>query len=286
MGTNKHYVRSFFTHIDMNSWVMRVNPTIKVSYTFVFSFLPLQVFAIFSQHVIYAFYANLVLAAVGIGLLIASRVSLGRIKWLFFLIAGMLQFIALWNILFTKKGGQELFSWQMGFWHNTVTNLDVIWALTADLGYLTMFIATMYLFLTTRDRDIAGVLETIHMPRTICFIVALTFRSIGIFFDDLATAKEALMSRGVDFQKGSILEKIRRNSRLGIPLILIMLRRATDIAFALDVRRFRMPNVKATHFSKIRFSFLDVVVLTVLWAAFWFTLTIQVLRVDPLTLLY
>jgi energy-coupling factor transport system permease protein len=206
-------------------------------------------------------------------------------RWLLFLIAGMLQFIALWNILFTKKGGVTLFSWQLGFWHNTVTDLDVVWALTADLGYLTMFLSTMYLFLTTRDRDIVGVLATLKIPRTFCFVVALTFRSIGIFFDDLATAREALMSRGVDFQKGSVLERIRRNARLGIPLILIMLRRATDIAFALDVRRFRMPNVKATQFSKIRFSVLDAVFLSGLWLAFWVTLVIQVLRIDPLRLL-
>jgi energy-coupling factor transport system permease protein len=286
MQTEQRYVRSFFTHVDTTSWVMRVNPAIKVSYTFVFSFLPLQVFAIFSQHVMYAFYANLILASVSIGLLLVSRVSLGRMRWLFFLIAGMLQFIALWNILFTNKGGQSLFSWQLWFWHNTVTDLDIIWALTADLGYLTMFLATMYLFLTTRDRDIAGVLETIRMPRTFCFVVALTFRSIGIFFDDLATAREALMSRGVDFQKGSIPDKIRRNARLGIPLILIMLRRATDIAFALDVRRFRMPNIKTTRFSRVRFSPLDLIVLAVLWSIFWFTLAIQVLGVDSLRLLY
>lgn len=285
MGTGKRYVRSFFTYIDTNSWVMRVNPAIKVSYTFVFSFLPLQVFAIFSQRVVYAFYVNLILAVISISLLLISRISLGRMRWLFFLIAGMLQFIALWNILFTKKGGMPLFSWQLGFWHDTVTDLDIIWALTADLGYLTMFTATMYLFLTTRDRDIASVLETIKLPRTFRFVVSLIFRSIGIFFDDLATAREALMSRGVDFQKGSILEKIRRNSRLGIPMILIMLRRATDIAFALDVRRFRMPNVKATQFTKIRFSLLDLVVLTILWVVFWFTLAVQLFRIDPLTLL-
>jgi energy-coupling factor transport system permease protein len=143
----------------------------------------------------------------------------------------------------------------------------------------------MYLFLTTRDRDIASVLETIKLPRTFRFVVSLIFRSIGIFFDDLATAREALMSRGVDFQKGSITEKIRRNARLGIPMILIMLRRATDIAFALDVRRFRMPNVKPTQFTKIRFSLLDLLVLTILWAGFWFTLAVQLLRIDPLTLL-
>lgn len=279
-------MRSFFTHVDATSWVMRVNPAIKLSYTFVFSFLPLQIFAIFAQQVIYAFYGNLILALISIGLLIVSRVSLGKIRWLFFLIAGMLQFIALWNILFTQKGGQVLFSWQLGFWHNTVTDLDVIWALTADLGYLTMFLATMSLFLTTRDRDIASVLRTIKIPRTFCFVVALTFRSVGIFFDDLATAKEALMSRGVDFQKGSIPEKIRRNARLGIPLILIMLRRATDIAFALDVRRFRMPNTKTTQFSRIKFSALDLVVLGILWLGFWFTLAVQILGIGPLRLLH
>jgi energy-coupling factor transport system permease protein len=264
---------------------MRVNPAIKVSYTFVFSFLPLQWFTIFSQQVIYAFYVNLMLAVISVGLLIASRVSLGRIKWLFFLIAGMLQFIALWNILFTKKGGLPLFSWELGFWHNTVTDRDIVWALTADLGYLTMFMATMYMFLTTRDRDMASVLQTIKVPRTLRFIVSLIFRSIGIFFDDLATAKEALMSRGVDFQKGSILEKIRRNARLGIPMILIMLRRATDIAFALDVRRFRLPNVKPTQFTRIRFTIPDILILTLLWGTFWFTLVIQLFRIDPLTVI-
>lgn len=103
------------------------------------------------------------------------------------------------------------------------------------------------------------------MPNTIRFVIGLTFRSIELFFDDLATVREAMMSRGVSFTKCTLKEKIERNYRLGIPLILIMLRRANDIAFALDARRFRIKGVKVKPYIKANLNTIELLLTLIIW---------------------
>jgi len=263
-------VRSFFSYIPADSRILGVSPDLKFSYFLVFNILAFT---------IYGLAATAVLFLISVLVMVASGVSLGRIKTLFFIILGMLQFIALWNIFFSQRPGGEILVWP---WGVHLTTGGIVWALTNDLRFCTMVFATMYLFLTARDRDIVLALRDFRLPRTVRFVVALMFRSLGLFFDDFKVVKEAMMSRGVSFRGGSVKQRIQRNYRLGIPLTLIMLRRASDIAFALDARRFQTKGVKPTTYSRARMRPVEWLATATLWAGLIFTLLYQNLWGRPI----
>ena len=185
----------------------------------------------------------------------------------------MIQFFALFNMLFNYKPGTYILTWPWGL---ELTWGGVVWAVAIDLRYLTMLSSAIFFFLTTRDRDIALMLSTLKAPRAVTFYTTLFFRSLGVVLDDLYTIRMALQSRGFSFDTGPILERMRNYASLFIPLIGVSLMRADEMNTAATMRRFGMTSVTPTTFNKISFRPLDYGAIAVVGTVFTISLVLAV----------
>jgi len=121
-----------------------------------------------------------------------------------------------------------------------ITDTGILWALGMGLRIATVALLSMYYLFVTSPRQIAMGLRGIGLPFSLGFLLSLIFRFIPLVKHDLATIREAQMVRGMQLEKGSVVQQIRTYSSLLVPLIFTSLRRVQLMANALDAKGFRM----------------------------------------------
>lgn len=80
-------------------------------------------------------------------------------------------------------------------------------------------------------------LKRVHVPvHEIAMMMSIALRFIPILTEELDKIMKAQMSRGVDFESGSLLERGRKLVPILVPLFIAAIRRAGDLALAMDAR--------------------------------------------------
>ena len=80
-------------------------------------------------------------------------------------------------------------------------------------------------------------LKKVHIPvHEIAMMMSIALRFIPILTEELDKIMKAQMSRGVDFESGNILERGKKLSPVLVPLFIAAIRRASDLAMAMDAR--------------------------------------------------
>ena len=80
-------------------------------------------------------------------------------------------------------------------------------------------------------------LKTVHVPvHEIAMMMSIALRFIPILTEELDKIMKAQMSRGVDFESGNILERGKKLIPVLVPLFIAAIRRASDLAMAMDAR--------------------------------------------------
>ena len=80
-------------------------------------------------------------------------------------------------------------------------------------------------------------LKKVHIPvHEIAMMMSIALRFIPILTEELDKIMKAQMSRGVDFESGNILERGRKLIPVLVPLFIAAIRRASDLAMAMDAR--------------------------------------------------
>lgn len=104
---------------------------------------------------------------------------------------------------------------------------------------LETFLATGFLFLaTTTIEEFAFALSRLGVPYRAGFVLTLAFRLVPVFLDAALTVRDAQRCRGLDFTTGSVAQRIARYVPVIVPVFIGGLRRADQMAFALEVRGF------------------------------------------------
>ena len=104
---------------------------------------------------------------------------------------------------------------------------------------LETFLATGLLFLaTTTVEECALALARLGIPYRAGFVLTLAVRLVPLFLESALTVRDAQRCRGLDFGHGSVRERIRRYVPVIVPVFIGGLRRADQMAFALEVRGF------------------------------------------------
>lgn len=104
---------------------------------------------------------------------------------------------------------------------------------------LETFLATGLLFLaTTTVEEFAVALGALGVPYRAGFVVTLAFRLVPVFLESALTVVDAQRCRGLDFTRGRIHQRIARYVPVIVPVFIGGLRRADQMAFALEVRGF------------------------------------------------
>lgn len=157
-----------------------------------------------------------------------------KVVWIFIL------FTALFS-LFNGDGEVLVEVWRLRI---TTGSLNTTIKITARLVYLilgssVMTYTTKPICLTAGLESGLGFLRIIKVPvAELAMILTIALRFIPIFLAELDKIMKAQLSRGADFESGNIFVRIKSYVPVFIPLFVSAVRRAKDLAEAMDARCF------------------------------------------------
>ena len=82
-----------------------------------------------------------------------------------------------------------------------------------------------------------GFLQRLHIPiHELSMMISIALRFIPILTQELDKIMKAQMSRGADLESGNIFQRARKLLPVLVPLFISAIRRASDLALAMDAR--------------------------------------------------
>jgi energy-coupling factor transport system permease protein len=156
-----------------------------------------------------------------------------RLRYLFGLIFAMT--LLLWTLFYGPDGTPPLLAWGP----MTISRTAPWFALGMALK-LDGFLASGILFLSvTRIEEFAYALTRLGLPYKIGFTMTMAFRLVPVFVDAAGSVIQAQRCRGLDFDRGSLRQRVRRYVPVMVPVFMGALRRADQMAMTLDARGFQ-----------------------------------------------
>jgi energy-coupling factor transport system permease protein len=205
-------------YLEHTSWLHRRHPIAKV-----IAMVMLFVAAFLLDHP--ALLAPLLLLVLLLTVSARSLPVLYRMRWL--MLPVFFFTTVIWTIFYPAPEGAPV---------------DRVTALRYGLGMalrLEVFLVTGFLFLaTTTIEEFAYALARLGLPYRVGFVLTLAFRLVPVFLDAALTVRDAQRCRGLDFSRGTVRERIARYVPVIVPVFIGGLRRADQMAFALEVRGF------------------------------------------------
>ena len=105
-----------------------------------------------------------------------------------------------------------------------------------------------------------AVVKVLHVPYKYAFTFTSTIHFIPVFMNDMAGIMEAQTARGVEFDAGGIVKKVRLMVPLCVPLLVSSVRKTNSAAIAAEVRGFNL-RTAASGYKEYPFAALDVAAL-------------------------
>jgi energy-coupling factor transport system permease protein len=230
-----------FLYLDRGTWVHRLDPRTKMLLligAFVLAFLFVN-----------PLYGLVVLAIVlAFGYAAQSLVNLKRIWFILLMIAVMT--VILWTLF--GSGETPL------FW--LVEREALLYGIGAALRIDIMIVAGMIFLSTTRNEEIATGLVKLGIPYRFAFAVSTALRLVPTIAATGATIGQAQRSRGLDLESGNLIQRVRKNTPLLIPVFVSTIRSTNVFSMALESKGFGA-SPQRTYFLKIELTRRDVLVL-------------------------
>jgi energy-coupling factor transport system permease protein len=196
-----------------------------------------------------AFLATLLLLDMLIG---AVGSIFGKTLRLFISLLKVSIFLFILQLLFIREGN-VLFLF--------ITDTGVILALKLVLRLITACIPLAVMLSLTQMADLTNALvKVVHMPYKYAFTLSTALRFIPLFMNEMAGIMEAQTARGVEFDEGGFLKKLKLILPLCVPLLMISVRKIDGTAVAAEVRGFNL-RTRASGYKKYPFRAADIVTL-------------------------
>jgi energy-coupling factor transport system permease protein len=230
-----------FLYLDRNTWVHRLDPRTKMfllAGAFVLAFLFLN-----------PLYGLAVLAlVVAFGALARSLVNLKRIRFILVMIG--LVTVVVWSVF--SQGETPLFLFVE--WEALLYGIGVALKIVATV------IAGMIFLSTTRNEEIATGLVKLGIPYRFAFAVSTALRLVPTIAATGSTISQAQRSRGLDLESGNLIQRVRKNTPLLIPVFVSTIRSTNVFSMALESKGFGA-SPKRTYFMHLAMGRRDVLVL-------------------------
>ena len=238
----------FGKYLPLNSIIHKLDPRIKIIALFI------MMVAIFTVN---NWWAYLLLGIIILSMIFLSKLSISFVINAFKPMIFMLLFLLVINAL-TIKTGTVLFSIaSLNIYSDAIVN-----TLFIVVRLLLMIMLTTCLTATTKPLDLTLGLEYILAPLSIIkFPTHEVAMMISIALRFIPTIIEQ-KSRGVDFEEGSIKEKITAILSLIVPLFSVAFERAYELADAMEARGY-VPGATRTRYRTLKYTFKDFVFLFV-----------------------
>ena len=111
-------------------------------------------------------------------------------------------------------------------------------AISTVLRLVVLMTAFSLFFLTVHPDDFALALIKMHIPYEFAFAFSMAVRYVPTIATETETIRDAQMSRGLELERGNILQKVRNYIPILIPIIVSSIRRALQVAESLESRAF------------------------------------------------
>lgn len=215
-----------------NSVIHKLDPRVKLFWTLIY------IISLFlGQHA-------LIYAAAGIFLLVCIRISKVPVK---FILRGLkavfmlLLFSVIFNIFLTD--GEVIFQ----IWKIKVTKEGIYIAAAMAVRLVFLIMGSSLMTLTTTPNDLTdglekslGFLKVIRVPvHEISMMMSIALRFIPILIDETDKIMKAQQARGADFETGGLVKKAKAMVPLLVPLFISAIRRAYDLATAMEAKCYR-----------------------------------------------
>ena len=212
-----------YLYLDRGTFIHRLHPTVKV----------FSIFVVFWS--VYWVDHPLALLPIGALLLILAQFTNSwpnfyRLRWLFIMIV---TFTTLSWMVFYRQGRALAVVGPL-----FISRSSLIFGLGRGLK-LAELLATSVLFLsTTKVEEFTVGLSRLGVPYRVGFAITLAFRLVPLFMDSALAVVDAQRLRGHDFGRGGPIARIRAYVPVMIPVFMGALRKANNMAMALEARGF------------------------------------------------
>ena len=207
------------------------------------------------------FYANLSIFLFTVSLMFVARVPLKNLRLWLYGFAFMLFFLTTMYTLLSRIPGQTVyfvFPWGTYITENTLPR-----AMSVAFRIWSMIFAALIFLSTTTDTDIMMSLAKMKVPYTFSFLITLSLRSIQLFAEDWKSIIDAHYSRGVDLNKGSIINRLKNYISLSAPLLITTMNKIREIDFAAESRGFKLGLKNRTYIDDFKWTIGDAVLMTI-----------------------
>lgn len=124
-------------------------------------------------------------------------------------------------------------------------------AVSTVLRLVVLMTAFSLFFLTVHPDDFALALIKMRIPYEFAFAFSMAVRYVPTIATETETIRDAQMSRGLELERGNVLQKVRNYIPILIPIIVSSIRRALQVAESLESRAFGS-NVVRTSLYELR----------------------------------
>ncbi|MEY8462853.1 energy-coupling factor transporter transmembrane component T family protein [Streptococcus merionis] len=176
-----------------------------------------------------------------------SLVFLSKIKLSYFLnglkpMIGLILFTTLFQVFFTK-GGEIYWS----FWIFQITSFGIKQAGIILTRFILIIFFSTLLTLTTMPLSLADAVESLLKPlaffkvpvHELGLMLSMSLRFVPTLMDDTQRIMNAQRARGVDFNEGNLIQKVKAIIPILIPLFASSFKRADSLAIAMEARGYR-----------------------------------------------
>ena len=151
----------------------------------------------------------------------------------------LLMFTVVMN-LFLTRGGETL----LHFWIFTITEEGVRTSVFMALRLMYLVAGSSLMTFTTSPNGLMDGMEKLlnplnklHLPvHEVAMIMSIALRFIPILLEETDKIIKAQKARGADFENGNLIERAKSLVPIFIPLIVSSVRRAMDLAMAMEAR--------------------------------------------------
>ncbi len=98
--------------------------------------------------------------------------------------------------------------------------------------------ATSIFFLTTTPDELEQVMRWFRLPIDFIMVFVIAVRFVPVLLMDAIQIMDAQRSRGLEFEKGSLIQRLKNTIPLLVPLIAVAVTRSLDLAEAMDARAY------------------------------------------------
>jgi len=119
-----------------------------------------------------------------------------------------------------------------------VTKLGILNAILYSFRFLAIISSTSLFFVTTSPDELEQIMKWMRVPRDVVFAFVTAVRFIPVVMLDAFQIMDAQKSRGLEFERGNLVRRVRNMVPILIPLVVNSVIRSGELAEAMESRAY------------------------------------------------